>query len=410
MKINLNINHKSRIRQYVLSVFLIFSLSIATAQIRIAGKVIDSATSKPLADASVYIANSTLGTKTDENGAYSFVNLKPGNYEIIASCLGYKAKQGALNVKSGDNIVNLALAPRDIELKEVVIGTGDWKINLNKFKQEFIGTSNSQECAILNAEVLNLHFDYAKNRLIANTSDFLEIQNNKLGYKLRFLVKEFWADYNTLQCHYAGSVIFEELKGKKSDLKNWTKNRQIAYNGSFRHFLTSLAANQLVQDRFIVKTLTRTPNTQRPPDEVIKQKTKFFATQFEKNKHAGDSVMKWAALRKLPKLNSELGNTALKRDDLMIETSTPGVYQLQFPGYVYIIYQKKSVDFDFDDLFRFKEAFDHQISALSLKTPAMPTFFDSNGLLLSKDSLLFEGAWDSRIVDLLPFDYMPEKK
>ena len=257
--------------------FFILLTNLTNAQTRITGKIIDSATAKPLPDASVYIANSTIGTKTDKNGDYSFSQLTPGSYELITSCLGYQSKQIAFTARSGENIVNITLNARSIELKEVTINArDDWKHNLSLFKREFIGTSNTQECSILNPEILNLDFDYKKNRLSATTDEFLEIKNSRLGYKLRFLVKDFWADYNTRKCHYSGSVIFEEMTAKKGDEKKWAKNRQTAYNGSFRHFLTALYHGRLDEEKFLVIPLFREPNTNRPPDSLIKEKNKFF--------------------------------------------------------------------------------------------------------------------------------------
>jgi hypothetical protein len=282
---------------------------------------------------------------------------------------------------------------------------------LNLFKKEIIGTTHTQECNILNPEILNLDFDYKKNRLSASTDDFLEIENRTLGYKLRFLVKDFWADYNSGKCHYSGSVIFEELKGKKSDQKRWEKNRQNTYNGSFRHFLASLCAGKLSSNKFVVKTLTRIPNPKRPTDSLIKQKNKFFTALMNKgDKNAQDSVEKWVNTYKLPKLSQELSKTALSEVDLVKLPAQQEVYKLQFSGTIYVIYKNKSVDIDNDDLFRFKEASDHQISSVTLKNSAKPTLFNSKGELLTNESLLFEGAWDSRIIDLLPSDYMPAEK
>lgn len=398
-----------------LTLFFTLLWGLANAQTSISGKVIDSATLTPLSDASVYIVNSTIGTKTDKNGDYSFAKLSPGNYQLIASCLGYPNREAAFTAKPGDNVVNITLNTKSIELKEVTItARDDWKHNLTLFKKEFIGTTLAQECNILNPEILNLDFDYKNNRLTASTDDFLEIENSSLGYKLRFLVKDFWADYNTRKTHYSGSVIFEEMLAQKGDEKKWAKNRQDAYNGSFRHFLTALYHGRLDEEKFLVIPLFRTPNTNRPPDSLIKEKNKFFVAKMrsgQRTQSVIDSAMKWSKLAQLPKVNEKLGDKRLRETDLVKDISTPESYPLQFPGYIYVIYKNKHIDMDFEDLIRFKDAaWDYQISALSLKDPSKPTLFNSDGLLLTNENLYYEGAWNSRMVSFLPFDYMPDAK
>ncbi|MBM3431198.1 MAG: carboxypeptidase-like regulatory domain-containing protein, partial [Bacteroidetes bacterium] len=45
---------------------------------------------KPLAQVSVKIADSKMGTTSDSLGRYAISNLKPGNYVLFFSSLGYK--------------------------------------------------------------------------------------------------------------------------------------------------------------------------------------------------------------------------------------------------------------------------------------------------------------------------------
>ena len=383
--------------------FFILLTNLTNAQTRITGKIIDSATAKPLPDASVYIANSTIGTKTDKNGDYSFSQLTPGSYELITSCLGYQSKQIAFTARSGENIVNITLNARSIELKEVTINArDDWKHNLSLFKREFIGTSNTQECSILNPEILNLDFDYKKNRLSATTDEFLEIKNSRLGYKLRFLVKDFWADYNSGKCHYSGSVIFEELPGKKSDQRKWLKNRQDTYNGSFTHFLVALSSITLSKEKYVVYKMSRTVNPDWLADSIKRHQNKEVLT------HGQQRVITFSVTP--PKTIETLDKKPIAEADIAKLAAQPDMYSLQFPGYLYVIYKNKRVDTDMDDLHRQPIAADYQISAMRLKYPSRPVYFNSNGVLLTREKLLFEGAWDSRIVDLLPFDYKPSQK
>jgi len=384
------------------TIALLFTV-IANAQ-TITGKVIDSTTLKPLADASVYVANTTIGTKTDQEGNYKFTNISAGRHQLLISCLGYQTKQVDVPAAVNEQIINIKLSPRAINLKEVTINADSWKRNLALFNREFIGLVKPQDCRIINPEILNLSFDRPTNRLSATTDDFLDIENDVLGYKLRFLVKNFWADYNTGKLHYSGTVIFQELAGKTSDQKRWLKNRANAYSGSFRHFLVSLSHNQLTHDKFIVKRLTKTVNPQWKIDSAATRDNRQAAAhQF--NVSGRQLIM--SATFKTPKTIETLDKTPLTEGEIVQPGPAPNTYQLQFAGYLYAIYKNKAVDADIDDLYRQNEARNYQIAAISMKAPNHPILFTETGLLLTPESLFFEGAWNSRIVDLLPNDYIP---
>ncbi len=55
----------------------------------LSGKVVDSATGKGIASASVYIADLKLGAMANESGVYHFANLPTGTYLVEAHAIGY---------------------------------------------------------------------------------------------------------------------------------------------------------------------------------------------------------------------------------------------------------------------------------------------------------------------------------
>jgi len=393
-------------RGTLIAIFILLAHWV-NAQTRLTGKVTDSATLAPLANVSVYIANTTIGTITDKDGGYSLSDLHPGRYQLVVSSVGYSTKVAEINAGEGEHTINIALSIKATALKEIIIGTHDWQYNLGLFKYEFLGTNNKQDCKILNEDILDLNFK--NNRLTASTDDFLDIQNTLLGYKLRFLVKEFWVDYTTKKCHYLGSAIFEPMHGSPKDEKRWAKNRLAIYNTSFRHFLVSASRNQATDDGFVMRKMTREPDQTRPPDDIIKQKIAFFAAHY-RTRHAPDSLYKWNKILRTPKIASRLAPGLLHEGDIIKPGPQPGTFSLQFADYLYVIYKKKKVDLDFDNLMRFREAADYQIACVALKNDKQPTLFDSRGILLSRESLYYEGAWNNWIVSLLPSDYEPEQE
>jgi len=91
----------------------------------ISGKVVDSTTNLPLADADVHVMGSTLVAKTDSSGAYSITGINQRNFELNASAPGHFEKNYLLsNQYHGDYTVDFALvASRSVYAKIVSVST-----------------------------------------------------------------------------------------------------------------------------------------------------------------------------------------------------------------------------------------------------------------------------------------------
>ncbi|MEJ7659988.1 MAG: carboxypeptidase-like regulatory domain-containing protein [Hymenobacter sp.] len=60
--------------------------------------VLDSATRQPLAFASVFLANTTLGATTTEQGEFVFSKVPAGSYDIVGSYVGYNLSKQNITV------------------------------------------------------------------------------------------------------------------------------------------------------------------------------------------------------------------------------------------------------------------------------------------------------------------------
>ncbi len=112
----------------------------------------------------------------------------------------------------------------------------------------------------------------------------------------------------------------------------------------------------------------------------------------------------------VPQTLDRLEKAPLQGTDIMHPLPQSGIYQLSFSGYLYIIYKGKRVGHDMDNLYRFQDAGDFQISSIRLKDSQKSILFNSKGLLMTKNDLFYEGAWNNRIINLLPDDYAPDLK
>ena len=86
----------------------------------ICGRVIDN-TKQVLPGAYVYIDGLQTGDVSDVNGFYSIRNLKPGNYKVVVSYVGYNPYIMELIVKEGKATEHDIELTEGVELQEVVV-------------------------------------------------------------------------------------------------------------------------------------------------------------------------------------------------------------------------------------------------------------------------------------------------
>lgn len=99
---------------------LLFRVGAARAQATVSGTVLDSVTQAPLAFASVFLANTTLGVTTTEQGTFTFPSVPAGTYDLVASYVGYRLAKQSITVGTTAQQHTLRLGPAASQLGEVV--------------------------------------------------------------------------------------------------------------------------------------------------------------------------------------------------------------------------------------------------------------------------------------------------
>lgn len=101
------------------NVFTLYSQNTFTVE----GRVMSNGQSLPYVN--IYIANTTFGSATNEDGKYVINNINPGNYTIYASFTGYKTVKKSVDITDKNLLINFDLEETE-SLNEVVI-TGTMK-------------------------------------------------------------------------------------------------------------------------------------------------------------------------------------------------------------------------------------------------------------------------------------------
>lgn len=369
------------VKSFLLLLFLLPLTGFA--QFVITGKVINSNDKTPVADASVFLNNASVGTKTDKDGTFTLTGVRQGQYDLVVSILGYEASHQDIIVNSDLKLPVIELAPKVMMLQEVRIKPkSDWAKDYERFKSLFFGSSDfAGKCKIVNKglpDILNLDYDPRAGIFTASSNDYLEIENRALGYKIRYLLTKLVSNRRTGINYYEGTSAFEDLKGSESEMRKWKKNRLAAYQGSTMHFLRAAITNTVTYEGFKVLRVIGKNDTTR--------KSMFSR---------GASI---------------LVNTPLNVTDFLRQTDVEGEYALAFKDRLYVMYNKKRSHLGNNPTAEWassKQWDDALITTLYFNEPY--TYFDNNGIIINPTSVTFDGNWAQRLVaDLLPVDYVPD--
>lgn len=244
--------------RFILCLLLLNGSTGLVAQ-TISGRIIDSTTREPLGGASVYCQNTTVGSATNKQGDFS-LDLKPGGYDLVVTFTGYQPRQLRINAEDG-RLPDIEMSKEEKSLGEVVIKTSSevkdgWVKYGSFFTDHFIGaTPNAAKCTLLNPEVLKFYLLKKSNKLRVLATEPLRIENQALGYSMRYELDSFIYNYNNQINSYRGYCLYSEMEGTDSMKQVWAANRVKSYQGSKLEFMRSVYDSTLANDGWIISLL-----------------------------------------------------------------------------------------------------------------------------------------------------------
>ncbi len=364
----------------------IFSLSsiVIHAQKRLTGKIVVEESQVPIASASIFLSNTSVGTISKVDGSFIIDPLPAGRYNLVVAMLGYETYIKEINSNQIPDFLLIALTPKATELQEVIVGNYEkngWEKWGDLFMDMLIGkTPNSYDCKLLNKNAVKFRYNKKENILSAYADEPLILVNSALGYELSYELINFEYNYKSRIFFYQGHPLFKEKKSKNNRQQiRWASNRAQTYEGSLMHFMRSLFRNNLQNDGFELRKIikNRTPNTsitlngQHPMKEVD-------------------------VLIDIPLTGDSIA--------FAIDSTTAG---LQFKDYLQVVYKQKDMPSAYIRANR-----NVQIGAPITARLFMP---DSNKVVavlangsyfFGKDILTMDyWAWSEKLSNLLPLDY-----
>jgi hypothetical protein len=360
---------------YLFILTLLFQTKIFAQNLHTISGIVKNEKGEGLPYVSVLMAGSTRGTQTNESGKFTINNVVAGNYQLIISYIGYDRLTRSITLKDRDIYQEYELKQSPVNLNEVVVSFDpDRDKHLALFKKFFIGeTVNARQCLLLNPDVIHTYFDKNTQLLSVSADSVLIIDNQALGYRVKYLLTEFELDLKNATFRFSGIPVFEELKAGKKQKDEWDRKRQKAYNGSIMHFFRSAYNNSLSNNGFIIYSAAESVSHKKAPLNELDPTCIFFAA---------DSQFVSARI------------------------DTP----------LYVIYNGENTPWDFTltgGRIRIPLGAIHknaEVSKITLLADSL--IIDKNGNYVSDKnhsllrSIEFQGYWTwKKVADLLPFDY-----
>lgn len=383
---------------------LLFFSSSAIAQLNnyIKGKVINGETDSVIANASVFITNTSKGTVTNSAGQFELINAPVGTYDLVVSCIGFETQVYTYKASQLPLQLRIEMKPKMEELQTVVVEPYEkdgWETWGKFFIENFIGTSqNARNCTIKNYKTLRFRHSKKRNQLTVTADDPLVIENKALGYSIQYQLEGFNFNFKEGALLYYGYTLFKEMN--KKGPKAWQiKNREKAYNGSIQHFFSSLYNNRLAEQGFEVKRLFKTPNLEK---ERVK---KIYRGNLTNASNSKDSSAYYERILKQPDMLETYGKDLLIADSL-ITVNDSLTKKLFFTDYLYVVYKNEKEDPEYLDYTHEKRPVFYQRSVVfELNNKAV--FLDTHGNYFMPTDFMSYGywGWNEKISNILPLDY-----
>jgi hypothetical protein len=257
-------------RKFILILICICLFVFSTNGQSVTGTIVSQSSKERIEAVNVFINNSSYQATSDSAGNYILNNIKTGKYTLILSRIGFKTKTQTLDIMENKKyILNFEMVADEKALEEIKVKAKrdkSWERIFGIFEKQFLGEGKpANYCKIINSWVIE--FKEQGNQITAEANVPLEIDNQYLGYKINYILKNFMFDGTNVT--YAGYVNFSSYFSADSlTNKIWKQNRQKAYYSSDTNFYRALLSKTTEKDAY--------EGYQDKPGEDPNQRSPYF--------------------------------------------------------------------------------------------------------------------------------------
>jgi hypothetical protein len=360
-----------RLNVFTILFFSLITFVISAQTFNIKGVVRDAKTAEVVPFANVFIANTTKGTSTNENGEYIISKIPFGIVIVSVSMVGYApARQTIRGETDATKEIDFTISPNEQELSEVKVSASrdkTWEKQFQRFSKAILGESPlAKACSFKNS--YQIDFEETKGVLKASSTRPIELENLALGYRIFFTLTGFVLANDEIQ--YQGYARYEEIKPvSEKEANKWTQNRRMAFEGSDRHLFWALAQRKLKAEGYegFVDAVGFNPAN----------RTSNFYGQL------GKSIL------------------AYPMDSLVRKGKIASEYRIRFP---------RRIELHFASPYYNGQFYRDDARMISWIENLKELDFNDRGVIQNPKDLIISGFMSSkRLAEMLPLDYLPNQ-
>jgi hypothetical protein len=401
-------------KKYLLPLLFLAISAQCFAQNIVSGRIINKTDKKPIANVVVFINSSAIESTTDSAGYYK-LNLPVGKYQLLVTIVGFESYKTPLTVRGKTTLNDIELEPKIDQIKEVTIkARPNYSPCLPGFELEFFGNSVfARQCKILNPLVLQFFDITPTGGFSARSSDFILIENDALGYRIKFLLHYFIKDAQKQSCYFNGESFFEEMKGTPKQEREWHKNRLECYQGSSMQLLRAVISDSLAQNGFRVKRASRKSNPYFNRNGFVVDPYDIDAADIFMMSNPDDEYMQVDNTN--TRFNDKLANDFLSGKQLLLGTNQKGIYAVNGKSVkdttlnsLYIEHTKNVMTNAKGSNISVPWIWGNFVTFFTFsKKPYL--VFNDQGKMLNPGAIDIDGFMllQSRVATMLPFNYQP---
>ncbi len=229
----------------------------------ISGYITDIENGDPIPGASVFIANTTVGTTTDTAGYYRLKIPGEGSYRLAISHVGYQPVFSDIETgKALEMRLNVTMQMHEMGDVTVTARVRARKKDVDLFWRTVLGKEPSKKTIhATNPDAAYYYYNSKTRTLKVTCSVPLQIVNNETGYHIQYILDHFTHNYDTDISSWEGQYMFRELEPNNYRQKNtWESNRKKVYQVSVNHFMKTLYQDSLMNNGFLLTYTTMSPD------------------------------------------------------------------------------------------------------------------------------------------------------